>query len=304
MNRVHVLLIGNQRRTEFRAIKPSLTPVAVTAEAPNLPQGYVLVERGEFFPDLVLLLQSYPGEFSAGPLDALRRLLPLAGMGVILGPWCEGEGRSGKPLSGAWRIYWHQWSARWGQQIQRWQEGQCPLWGLPATSIEEDRLLAASSPLPRLPPQKIGLFSLRPLETQWLLPVLKAWGLVPQWISLENLRQAGKTPRDQTGSPARPENPSQYLSPSEEILLGPQMPGFSELKAVLFDATDAAGEEAFWLRQVAACMKIPHIILLVDFPRPELWEKVHPWGVKAVLGKPFALGDLVWHLGRLENDGT
>lgn len=34
----------------------------------------------------------------------------------LLGVWCEGEGRTGKPLEGIERVFWHQWPVWW----QKW----------------------------------------------------------------------------------------------------------------------------------------------------------------------------------------
>ncbi|HOM17827.1 MAG TPA: hypothetical protein PLQ00_10895 [Thermoguttaceae bacterium] len=302
MNRWHVLLVGGMNRTEFRPIKPSLCSVAIVEEAEDLRKGCRLLEKGDFLPDLLLLLQSYPREFSAEQLDAFRRLAPLASVGVVLGPWCEGEGRSGKPLPGTWRMYWHQWSGRWGRQWERWFQGECPLWGWPTTAIEEDYLLAAPVPPAQSRSDRIGLWSLQPQSADWLFTALKDWGFDPQWIRFDAGQQAsnilGTEPRNFHRSK------SGKMPLPEEVFRRQDSSQLSKLNAVVFDGTDAEGMEAVWLRQLATRMPESNILLLVDFPRPELWERVRPWGVKAILGKPIALGDLVWHLDQLENKET
>ena len=473
MNRLEVLLVGQISRPEFRAVLPSLSSAVRCRQVETLSDGYSLLKEKGVLPDVILLLQAYPGQFSASQLGRLRALVPLTPVVVVLGPWSEGEGRSGQPLPGTWRIYWHQWPARWGQQLRRWQEGKCPIWGLPATSIEEDRIALPLSPAAQAHKARcIGLFSLRPSQADWLFAGLKLWGLQPIWIPgprgpwasssilppsnsphsrgipeldqppadcLRLIRQArpigvgdsvppcsGQTdgpicsppfpnlplagsdeasglfgqaqgnppplrpfrpePRPpnpcfpEPGSPAQvlpeqgspekvlPEEgfPDQFLlahglpdrtslthrslersspaqgfphqsspeqssleqsSPEQTFLeraclnqcvpeegfpeqdsSEQRLPGgifpFPPVRTVVFDGTDAEGEEAVWLGQLSRWLPGADIVLLVDFPRPELWDRLHPWRVKTILGKPILLGDLVWHLDQLENKGT
>ena len=69
--------------------------------------------------DVIVVAQAYPGQFSGEALDRLARLAPLARVVVLLGSWCEGEVRSGRPWPGAIRVYWHQWPARCAQELGR-----------------------------------------------------------------------------------------------------------------------------------------------------------------------------------------
>ena len=52
-----------------------------------------MLARGGDPPELIVLVQSRPGEFSAAEIDDLRRLAPLARVRRLLGTWCEGEAR-------------------------------------------------------------------------------------------------------------------------------------------------------------------------------------------------------------------
>lgn len=332
MSRFQVLLAGRSEREEFQPVKISLNWVARVEEVPDLRKGSMLLQKGDFLPDLILLVQSYPGEFSASQVDLLRRAAPLAPIGVVLGPWCEGETRSGKPLPGVWRVYWHQWLVRGRLQIERFLQGECPLWGLPTTSIDEERLLATPLPLPKKRQGPIGICSASPDSAQGMCIGLQAWGYETHWI---RLRVAVERPfrRDpEEGQPPipRPIFPHVEQGKGEQNLLEGQPPiprpvfpgspiaqygpegalqfleqsAIAELRAIVFDATDATGQEALWLREFAARRGQWRIVLLVDFPRPELWERVRLWGVQAILGKPFVLGDLVGCLEQLENDET
>jgi len=424
MNRLEVLLVGQTSRPEFRLVEPFLRSAARCRQVETLSDGYSLLKEKGGLPDLILLLQAYPGQFPAHQLDRIRTLAPSAPVVVVLGPWSEGEGRSGKPLPGTGRIYWYQWPARWGQQLRRWQEGKVLSWGVLPTSVEGDRLPAHLSVAAqaRTANKSIGIFSLRPSQANWLFEGLKLWGLQPIWIpaptgpwpgasstSISNsphprgIPEPGPLPADrpphirqarptglggsvplssghtsgpicplpspnpplagtdqesslfrhdqenppslrpfwpehrrpnpcspEPGSPdqslptqglpkrtslvhssseqASPEHASPEHASPEHASPEPSLPGgifpLPSVRTVVFDGTDAEGEEEVWLRQLARWLPEANIVLLVNFPRPELWDRVQPLGVKAILGKPLLLGDLVWHLEQLENEET
>ena len=93
-------------------------------------------------PDVIVVAQAFPGQFSHQAIDRLRRLAPLARVVGLMGSWCEGEMRTGLPWPGAVRTYWHQWAARCDRELRRLAEGECCSWTLPPTATEEERLLA------------------------------------------------------------------------------------------------------------------------------------------------------------------
>jgi hypothetical protein len=85
-------------------------------------------------PDLILLVASRPGRFSAAEVEALHHRAPLARIVGLLGSWSEGEVRSGHPWPGVTRIYAHQWQARLPRELATWQ---------PRTASQIDRLLSS-----------------------------------------------------------------------------------------------------------------------------------------------------------------
>ena len=103
-----------------------------------------LLIAGTSVPELIVLAESRPGARAAASIDALRRLAPLARIWRLLGSWCEGEARSGQPPSGCVSTYWHQWPARWAQDVARLRDGGSPAWALPVTLSPDERLLAAA----------------------------------------------------------------------------------------------------------------------------------------------------------------
>jgi len=56
----------------------------------------------------------------------------------VLGALCESEGRTGRPLVGVNRIYWHQWATIGEQELRALEQGILSNWTLPTTSSEEE----------------------------------------------------------------------------------------------------------------------------------------------------------------------
>lgn len=96
----------------------------------ELLAGWRLARRGGvadlFSPTAVVWLQSRSAEFAQREIDEAQTLDPLARSIVVAGCWSEGEPRSGRPLVGATRVYWHQgWSALWSLIVP--DERECTL---------------------------------------------------------------------------------------------------------------------------------------------------------------------------------
>ena len=54
-----------------------------------------LIDRDRWFPDLAVVCQHWPGEYTAADTEKLLTLLPLARWICIRGIWCESDGRNG-----------------------------------------------------------------------------------------------------------------------------------------------------------------------------------------------------------------
>jgi hypothetical protein len=63
-------------------------------------------------PHAILLVQSRPAQFSQHEVERLHAAAPLARLLALTGPWCEGEGRSGRPWLGVTRVSWKSWRTR------------------------------------------------------------------------------------------------------------------------------------------------------------------------------------------------
>jgi hypothetical protein len=107
------------------------------------------------FPDLIVVLQSWPNEFSVTDVNHLLAFAPLARVVVCYGAWCESDGRNLSIWPPSIRV--PVWAAQ--SRIEReWRlllapDKQCVLpW-----SASREEIFAAEQPtiIPQLPPQKV-----------------------------------------------------------------------------------------------------------------------------------------------------
>jgi CheY-like chemotaxis protein len=261
-----VLLVGPAERPEFAETRHLLTTRTQLVAAADPATAETLLARGRVVPEVIVVAQAYPGQFAPDAVDRLRGWAPLARIVNLLGSWCEGETRTGRPIPGAVRLYWHQARARLAQELVRLAQGRASGWALPATATDEERLLAtADSPLPR----GQGLIALRTRDTS-----------MAQWLS-DACRLAGY---------------------STVRLSGPRWPQVAGATAGIFDATDLGLTETAELERMAAHLERPPIIALLDFPRVEDRDRALQHGATAVLAKPLVVEDLLWQLTQQPTD--
>jgi hypothetical protein len=104
------------------------------------------------FPAAIVVFQSRPGTLTQNDIEALHRRAPLARLVSIVGPWCDGELRSGRPWHGVTRIHWHEWQLRLPRELGLVAPAAATNRLEPRTLTDVDRLLCtASSPGPRRP---------------------------------------------------------------------------------------------------------------------------------------------------------
>ena len=258
-----VLLVGSTQRREFREAGEAVDRLAEVTRAVDVEAALTVLGEGRLAPEVIVVAQAYPGEFSPEAVDRLRRLAPLARVVGLLGSWCEGEMRTGEPWPAAIRLYWHQWLAQCDRELGRLLDGRCSSWVLPATATDEERLLAQDF---RPPPQRDGLIVIhaRRFETHdWLSTACRRHGYSTAW-----------------------------LRPSEPIRV-------DGARAALFDATDGNPDETAQLTRLSLELDHIPILALLDFPRVENRDRTLAAGAAAVLSKPLLLDDLFWQLDQV-----
>lgn len=261
MPALSILLVGDMDRTEFGDVRASLERWGMVQRFANIDAAAATIEAGRIAPDVMVIAQAFPGQFSHLSIERLRRLAPLARVLGLMGSWCEGEMRSGEPWT-AVRTYWHQWPARSRRELQRLADGQCGAWALPPTATEEERLLADGGPHHSPLPKEQG--------TSGLVAIRSPSSEMAEWLLAACRRRGYATVRQRASFAAKVDGAT----------------------AAIFDGVDLSDEECDELRRWAAALRPAPVYVLLGFPRVEHSRRALAAGAAAVISKPLALDDL------------
>lgn len=255
------LLIGDMTRPEFREAAVGFADVDRVVDARDVREALDVVHKGDFAPDVIVVAQSRPGEIDAAAIDTLRRQVPLARVLMLLGSWCEGETRSGDPLPATTRWYWHQWLPRFLGETSPLAVDRSPLWCLPVTATEEERLLISER-------------SKRRNAADGLVAIQAA-----NFDMADLLAQACATAGYAT---------VRLHPPGKALAAG--------VTAAIFDGVECRHEEVAALGRLADEINGAPIVALFDFPRWEDRRRALAAGATSVVGKPLLVADLIWRL--------
>jgi CheY-like chemotaxis protein len=248
MPRPNVYLLGATSHPDFQEV------VAI------LRQDGDARELNGVSPELVVFLQELPVVIRDSHVATLRRKWPLAGFVAVAGSWCEGELRTGKPLIGVPRVYWHEFPAWWQRQMDRRALGRCPQW-IAACASESP---ADSATLP-------------PGDQRGGVIVLSTPHRETADVLSETLQMAGHatvwTPPGRDGNAA--------------VLRG--------VVGGVWDGGQLCDREVADLERFSRDLSRQHapVIALLDFPRWDSRQRALDAGAAAVLGKPWLNADLL-----------
>ena len=260
-NQLRALFLGDADYAEFRDAVQLLAATSTLLRATDVEAALEQLDADDTPLDVIVVAQPFSGCVRSQDLEPLLVRAPLARVLVLSGSWCEGEPRSGMPLRGAIRILWHQWPARWQQELARWEDGGCPAWSLPVTATDDDRLfLAAEEPVASLA-GRVAIVALEP-TAGWLADLCRGMRLEPVVHSTRSTRSNDQPACD----------------------------------LVLFDIDslrcDTQEEALHWAR---AWQGTP-LLGLSSFLRHEDSEAWRRAGVRAILAQPVPVDDLRWHI--------
>jgi hypothetical protein len=258
MSRPELWIVGDWRQPEFAAVINWLETqtrcrfVGTFDEAAATPSNP---------PAAILVMESRPGQASRAVVERLHAAAPLARLAALLGPWCEGESRSGRPWPGVARIPWSAWQSRLPRELGLARSGPEVQPRLPRTATEAERLLHW---LPRPgQPAASGTAEIRThsrAEFEALRDALRTLGVKATW----------------PGPDVAPPQP-----PADLIVCD----GWEH--AALPAPPDAYRAEG------------PPRLLLLGFPRPKDLQRAEELGFSAVLACPLLLADLAAALDRV-----
>ena len=272
-----VLLVGDYAHRDFAEIVAWLERHTDLALAASVTDGLAVMGRaaaaeseaagdddestsGRLNPDVIVVAQSRPGQISPPQVERLHTASPLSRLVALVGSWCEGELRSGRPSTGVIRILWHQWQPR---LIPFLQPGSAPVpgtWRMPRTASLDEQLAATVGPVW---PRREGLVAIHADARETFLALSDAChegGYATVWY------------------------------PAEQAVTA------SGVVAALADSVSGDAREVRFLRHVVQRHRPAPVIALLDFVRRQDYDLAKAEGVSAVLAKPLLVYDLLWHL--------
>jgi len=254
-----VLLVGDYQHPDFRDTVAWLQAhTQLTATAAIAAAQQHLTSQPP--PAAIIIAEAHPSRFAQRQVEQLHAASPVSRLVALLGTWCEGELRSGRPWSGVTRVYWHQALARFTAELTPAARGISSLWSLPRTTTPvEQLLLQAHDEGPRGP----GLVA---IHTPWLT----------LFESLSDACQLGGR--------------------ATVWLCSGQTPRLQGLSALIWDAGDCRAGAEQLLADLVARYRPPQVVALLDFVRQAAYDRVRAAGATAVLGKPLLIRDLLVHL--------
>jgi hypothetical protein len=224
-----------------------------------------LITGVEARPELIVVAQSRPDAFVRAYVNQLQRAAPLAGIVAILGSWCEGETRTGRPWPGVERLYWYDFPAWWRRQLQLRAANRCPDWARPGGQ-------PSRRSVPGHPQPQSGLVVLRTQRRD------NADALA------DTLNEAGHPTVWQRYDRARAETRGAIAG----IWDGGQLSDVETADLAEF-CTQMARDGA-------------PVVVLLDFPRRDRVDSAYEIGAAAVLGKPYLNSDLIATLESVSAD--
>ncbi len=217
-------------------------------------------------------MQARRDQFSNDDFDFLQQRFPQTPIISLLGSWCEGEMRSGTPVAGPIRIYWHQWQGRYDSFAQQINSTLLSTWHLPRTAIPVDRVVnrmaALSEELNASGRERndivVGVSAWTRDGFEMISDALKNFGFCCDW--LEHDAMDGKR---------------------------------SRCPAVLCINADSLSEnlQANLSEQRSRFPNVP-IVVLLNFPRKFEVDSARDLGVSEIVSKPFELIDLKFAMER------
>jgi len=213
-------------------------------------------------PAAVVFCAARPGSISHAQVDALSRAFPLARLMALVGSWCAGEVRSGRPWPGVPRIDWHRWQTRLPELMDE-IDGATPV-RPPRTMTEVDVLL--SSQAQARPPKvaaRVAIITDRRVDFESLCNALSLTTNHCQWLLPDNI-----TPP-------------------------------SPVDVLLVDATANLGAADEDLNRVRSSLGPLPALVLGHFPRPDEHRDLLAMPRTAFLAKPYLQRDLLLSLAAL-----
>lgn len=261
MTSFNVLLTGDYRHREFSDITANARlPITLQAFAEAVRSSSESTDYG-----LVVIAQSRRGQFHSRDVEELLDRFSGIPVALLLGSWCEGELRSGDPIPGMIRIYWHQWCGRFEHFMQQIVVRKMSSWHLPRICSIADRLIVDEiQPTPDDKALLVGISSSTKEGFQMLSDVCEYNCFRSKWIEQLNSSDL---------SAHRPD-------------------------AILVESNSLTRAVAQRIEKLKTLFPRVPLALVMNFPRQQDRQLACRLGVGGLISKPFQLKDVGFALQR------
>lgn len=167
---MNIWITGDWNHVDFAEIVAELGSQATFCAWDKIPEEMAPP------PDLIVLAQARRHQFS--PIDAqrLRARWPATPCVHLLSSWCEGEIRSGIPLEGWVRVYWHRWHNEFARFARERSAARTTPWeNGPQNAFDGSKWLGG-------PCLSVGLWSRCRSETLMIRDCLQWFGHTVDWF--------------------------------------------------------------------------------------------------------------------------
>ena len=254
MNEISVLLTGEYWHHDFSGLIADANCSATLREIESiLKNGSAREPRYQ----VVVIAQPRRGQFEAKKLEQLAEQFAHIPIVLLCGSWCEGETRSGSPVAGIIRIYWHQWRGRFQNFQRQLRTHRIGCWHLPRIASLSDQIQADNFKIDSetvLP--KIGISTLNHETFSMLSEVL------------------GKTN-------------SVWIAPSDCDELRQ-----SDFSVICVEANSLTQQTVQRIEELQLHFPVTPLVLVLNFPRRSEFQLAARLGIFEIVSKPFQLSDL------------
>ena len=132
---LHISVVGDVNRPEFQYSLSKVWRSAFVSQSLSVED--FLSQNAS--PDVVVLLQSYPGEYSDSNMGKIIQANPLAATILLTSSWGEGERRTGFPIRDAIRVAWYDFPFWFEIQKTLFSRGRLSQLSLPRCASDAQR---------------------------------------------------------------------------------------------------------------------------------------------------------------------
>lgn len=292
MSTPRLLIIGSLDRREFFPAADDLRRVAEAVCVETVADALLRLASRQALPvDVILFAQAFPGQWTEADVEAIRREAPFTGIAFLLGSMCEGEARSGRPVLGCKRIYWHQWIPDGREELAALAAGEPSTWRhAPLDDGEDMALLRGERPAP-VGDGLILLQSPSRAMQDLLRDACTKYGYSPCfWETVDIVSGRALA----AGTPA--ETVSGTALAAGELAHPPEGRGLAPFRSppvgVILDGYDVDEQRLATVRNLRDRFPDAVITCLCHCPRIDEYEALLDAGATYVVSKPFALPSL------------